>query len=80
MGTSDPEEGALELFKHVGIDPKLAASLVDNGYTTVEELAYVPIAEIEEVVGRDDDISRSIRRAARTFLLKKAADESIEEN
>ncbi len=56
----------------LGIDADLAMLLVEEGFTSLEEVAYVPIAEMLEIDGLDEDLVTELRRRARDRLLSKA--------
>lgn len=54
------------------IDEELAHLLVQNGFTTIEEVAYVPVEELQSVDGLDDAIIEALRNRANDYLLTKA--------
>ncbi|GAB2492788.1 transcription termination factor NusA [Arenimonas alkanexedens] len=64
------------------VDEEIAGILVAEGFSTVEEIAYVPAAELLAVEGFDDDIVEELRARARDALLTEAlaAEEEIEEH
>jgi len=64
------------------VDEEIAGILVTEGFSTVEEIAYVPAAELLAVEGFDDDIVEELRARARDALLNEAlaAEEEIEEH
>jgi N utilization substance protein A len=64
------------------VDEEIAGILVAEGFSTVEEIAYVPAAELLAVEGFDDDIVEELRARARDALLNEAlaAEEEIEEH
>ncbi|MEJ2042011.1 MAG: transcription termination factor NusA [Reinekea sp.] len=51
------------------IDEELASILVDEGFTTLEEVAYVPINEMLEIDGFDEDLVNELRQRAKDVLL-----------
>jgi N utilization substance protein A len=55
---------------------------VAEGFSTVEEIAYVPAAELLAVEGFDEDIVEELRARARDALLTEAllVEEDIEEH
>ncbi|MEZ8143746.1 transcription termination/antitermination protein NusA [Enterovibrio norvegicus FF-33] len=60
---------SIELFsKHLDIDEDFAAMLVEEGFTTLEEVAYVPAAELMEVNGLDEDTVEELRSRAKEAL------------
>ncbi|QIZ75925.1 transcription termination factor NusA [Ferrimonas lipolytica] len=54
------------------IDDEFAGALVDEGFTTLEEIAYVPMAELLEVDGLDEETAEMLRDRAKTALTTKA--------
>ncbi|MBV8045521.1 MAG: transcription termination/antitermination protein NusA [Paludibacterium sp.] len=68
------EDAALrELFvKNLGVDDDTAMVLVQEGFATLEEVAYVPIAEMLEIDGFDETLVNDLRSRARDALLNQA--------
>lgn len=63
----------LALFtEELGVDEDLANVLVDQGFSTIEEVAYVPTQELLEIEGFDEDIVEALRSRAKDVLLTKA--------
>jgi N utilization substance protein A len=62
------------------IDDEIAAILVEVGFNTVEEIAYVPSNELLEIEGFDEEIVEELRNRAKNALLISAiaAEESFE--
>ena len=54
------------------VDEDVAEILVEEGFTTVEEVAYVPLEELYNIEGFDQEISEELRARARDALLIKA--------
>ncbi len=81
---SSEETGAiLESFvKSLDIDEELAGVLVDEGFTTIEEVAYVPQTELVEIEGFDEDLVEELRQRAKNALLTKAiaGEETLEKS
>jgi len=70
-------EGEREALRQVfmaklDVDEDLADVLIDEGFTTVEEVAYVPINEMLEIEGFDEDTVNELRNRARNALLTEA--------
>ncbi len=53
----------------LGVDEEIAEVLVAEGFTSLEEIAYVPAEELLEVDGFDDDIVEELQRRASDVLL-----------
>jgi len=71
---NEAEAGSvLDLFKEkLGIDDEIAEILVSEGFSTLEEIAYVPAQELMEIEGFDQDIVNTLRERAKAALLTKA--------
>ena len=54
------------------VDEEIAGILVAEGFSTVEEIAYVPVGELLAVEGFDEDIVEELRSRARDALLNEA--------
>jgi N utilization substance protein A len=54
------------------VDDEIAGILVAEGFSTVEEIAYVPVGELLAVEGFDEDIVEELRARARDALLNDA--------
>jgi len=50
------------------IDDVIAHLLVTEGFTEVEEVAYVPLEDISCIEGFDDDLSMELQKRAQTYL------------
>ena len=46
--------------------------MIDEGFSTLEEIAYVPLAEMLEIEGLDEEIVNELRNRARNILLTEA--------
>ena len=57
---------------HLEIEEDLARVLVDEGFTSLEEIAYVPLEEMLEVEGFDQDLVEELRARAKDELLNLA--------
>ncbi|KAA0873677.1 transcription termination factor NusA [Nitrincola tapanii] len=57
---------------HLDIDEELAQVLVDEGFTSLEEVAYVPEDEMLEIEGFDEEIVETLRTRAKDALLNLA--------
>ena len=54
------------------VDEEIAGILVSEGFSSVEEVAYVPGAELLAIEGFDEDIVEELRARARDALLTEA--------
>ncbi|ELE5795412.1 transcription termination/antitermination protein NusA [Salmonella enterica] len=74
---------AIEIFtKHLDIDEEFATVLVEEGFSTLEELAYVPMKELLEIDGLDELTVEALRERAKNALatLAQAQEESLGDN
>jgi N utilization substance protein A len=77
------QEAARALFmEKLEVDAEISAILVQEGFTTVEEIAYVPSGELLAIEGFDENIVEELRARARDSLLTEAlaVEEDIEDN
>jgi len=54
------------------VDEEVAQILVDEGFSTLEEVAYVPLNEMLEIEAFDEDLVNELRTRARNALLTAA--------
>ena len=54
------------------VDEDVADILVDEGFTTLEEVAYVPLEEFLAIEGFDEEIATELRSRAKDALLTQA--------
>lgn len=63
----------LEVFlDKLDVDEDLAELLVEEGFTSLEEVAYVPLEEMLTIEGFDQDIAEELRARAKDALLTQA--------
>mgnify|MGYP000520693993 FL=1 len=89
MTAADAEEKSeaemrelIELFsKQLDVDEEVGLILVQEGFSTIEEVAYVPAAELVAIEEFDEDIVDELRSRARDVLLTQAIvqEEQIDE-
>lgn len=60
------------LMNELDIDQDLAELLREEGFSTLEEVAYVPLEEMLEIEGFDEDLVTALRDRAKDALLTKA--------
>lgn len=71
----------MNLFtEKLDIDDDFATLLVEEGFTSLEEIAYVPVAELLEIDGMDEDIVEELRERAKGALTTQAlaSEETLE--
>lgn len=72
----------IEMFmKQLDVDEEVALILVQEGFSTVEEVAYVPTGELVAIEEFDEEIVDELRSRARDVLLTQAiaSEEKIDE-
>ena len=72
----------IELFStQLDVDEEVALILVQEGFSTIEEVAYVPASELVAIEEFDEDIVDELRSRARDVLLTQAIvqEEKIDE-
>jgi len=71
----------LMLFtEKLDLDEDFATLLCEEGFTSLEEIAYVPVAEMLEIDGMDEDIVEELRSRAKEALTTQAlaSEETLE--
>jgi transcription termination/antitermination protein NusA len=68
---SGEEQGRLlALFcAKLDVDEEVAGILIEEGFSSLEEVAYVPLAEMLEIEAFDEDTVNELRQRARNVLL-----------
>lgn len=65
--------GLIEMFMtKLDVDDETAEVLVSEGFTSLEEIAYVPMDEILSIDGFDEEIAEELRNRAKDALLTQA--------
>jgi N utilization substance protein A len=63
----------IETFmEQLDVDEDIAVVLVEEGFTSLEEVAYVPLEEMMDIEGFDEDIAEELRQRAKNSLLTLA--------
>ncbi|MDO6385052.1 transcription termination factor NusA [Uliginosibacterium sp. 31-12] len=71
---SEAEQGQLRsLFcEKLDVDEEVADILIEEGFSSLEEVAYVPLAEMLEIEAFDEETVNELRQRARNVLLTEA--------
>jgi len=69
---AEAEEAITTFINELGVDEDVAAILVEEGFTSIEEVAYVPLEEMLEIEAFDEDIVEALRQRAKDVLLTRA--------
>ena len=79
----DEETGTIRalFMEKLDVDQEIADILFSEGFTSLEEVAYVPISEMLEIESFDEDTVNELRTRAKDALLTQeiAREESVEE-
>ena len=71
--TAQEQQGLRALFmEKLDVDEELADILIDEGFSSLEEVAYVPLTEMLEIEAFDEDTVNELRNRARNVLLTEA--------
>ena len=79
---ADETQSTRELFmSKLDVDQEVADILIEEGFTSLEEVAYVPLQEMLEIEAFDEDTVNELRARAKDALLTMeiAREESVEE-
>ena len=70
---AEEASGLIQMFMvKLDVDEDVAQVLVEEGFTSLEEVAYVPLAEMLEIEAFDEDTVNELRVRARDALLTDA--------
>src|SRR5260221_5314586 len=69
-----------QFMEKLDVDEEVAGILIEEGFSTLEEVAYVPINEMMEIDAFDENTVNELRNRARNALLVQAiaSEESID--
>lgn len=71
--TAAEQEQLLSVFtENLQVDNEVATVLIEEGFTSLEEIAYVPVQELLEIDGFDEEIVNELRTRAKDILLTQA--------
>lgn len=78
----DSEHGEIQklFMEKLDVDQEVAQILIDEGFSNLEEVAYVPMNEMLEIEAFDEDTVNELRRRARDAIVTDAirSEESME--
>ena len=75
-GELEAQENRERLMELLDIDAEVAEVLVEEGFTTLDEVAYVPAQELLQVEEFDEKLVEELRRRAReTLLVREIAEQ-----
>ena len=56
------------------VDEMIAHLLIAEGFSTVDEVALVPLSELAEIEGFDEDVATELQKRAQAFIAKRNAE------
>ncbi len=59
------------LIEALDVDDVIAHLLVTEGFSSVEEVAFVPVEDMVQIEGFDEDVASELRERARAFLAQR---------
>ena len=65
------------IIEALDVDDVIAHLLVTEGFTSIEEVAFVPVEELAGIEGFDEDVAEELRARARNYLERR--DEELNE-
>lgn len=65
-----------KFVEQLDVDEDLAQILAQEGFTSLEEIAYVPVQEMLDIEGFDEDLVNELRNRAKDALQQQAANSS----
>ncbi|MFT3758579.1 transcription termination factor NusA [Thauera sp.] len=71
--TAQEQQGLRSLFmEKLDVNEEIADILIEEGFSSLEEIAYVPLAEMLEIEAFDEETVNELRNRARNVLLTEA--------
>ncbi|NNM60382.1 MAG: transcription termination/antitermination protein NusA [Legionellales bacterium] len=58
----------------LGVDEDFASILIEEGFSSIEEIAYVPVSELLSIEGFDEDLAHELRDRAQEVLKERQAE------
>jgi transcription termination/antitermination protein NusA len=79
---SEAKELVQNFMKQLDVDEDVASILASEGFSTIEEIAYVPQAELKSIEAFDEELIKELRNRARDVLLTQAiaSEESLDQS
>ena len=67
MKHTEESQAGENFMKYLDIEEDFTQLLVEEGFSSLEEVAYVPVNELLEVDGLDEDLVEELRNRAKCF-------------
>lgn len=75
----DEAENLTAIFtENLAVDEDLANILVQEGFRTLEDVAYAPLDDLSTIEGFDKEIAETLRNRARDIILEQALSSKVE--
>ena len=76
---SEGKEVKQIFMEKLDVDEDIAEVLLSEGFTTLEQLSYIPLAELQEIDGFDAEVAEELQHRASDYLLTQeiATEEDI---
>lgn len=71
-GEAEAEKAQKVFMDLLDVDEEVAVILVQEGFTSIDEVAYVPMSEMQQIEEFDDEIIEELRGRAKDVLLTRA--------
>ncbi len=69
---AETEKVQQRFVEQLGVDEEIAAILVREGFASLEEVAYVPVEEMQDIPEFDDELIETLQNSAKDALLTQA--------
>ncbi len=69
---SEVNDVVARFVQALDVDEDIAEVLVEEGFSTLDEVAYIPLEEMAAIEGFDEDVANELRTRAKDALLTKA--------
>jgi N utilization substance protein A len=69
---AEAQEAITSFINDLGVDEDIAEILVEEGFTSIDEVAYVPLEEMLGIEAFDEELVEALRQRAKDVLLTKA--------
>ncbi len=78
---SEAVKAKQSFMEQISVDEEIADILVDEGFNSIEEIAYIPVSEMLQIEDFDEEIVEELRNRAKDALLINAiaSEERLEE-
>lgn len=72
--TNENKVRSLRFIEALDVDEMIAHLLIAEGFSTVDEVALVPLKELAEIEGFDEDVATELQKRAQDFISKRNAE------